>query len=412
MKQVDVIIVGGSLGGLMAANCLLRAGYTVLVLEKSPVALDGRGAGIVTHSKLLTVLERCGVVVDDTLGVKVDTRVVLAEDGGELARERYSQILTSWGQLYNLLMGALPAENYVLDAGVKLVESFDSHSVVHCTNGLTYTAALTIAADGIRSAVRAQLAPEIKPVYAGYVAWRGICDEAALSTRTLQTLFGNFGFGLPDHEQMLGYPVAGPGNDTRVGKRCYNFVWYRPALGDTLKKLMTDADGIEYSNEHGGGIPPQKVSWRELASVREASARLLAPQFAEILQKTAQPFLQPIFDLCSTKIAFDRVAILGDAAFVARPHVGMGVTKAAEDAAALTDAILAHGLTGKSLKAYEDARLKPATAVVERGRQLGAYMESQSFSAKQFNNADVARSAQKVMNETAVDLALRATETN
>jgi 2-polyprenyl-6-methoxyphenol hydroxylase-like FAD-dependent oxidoreductase len=412
MKQVDVIIVGGSLGGLMAANCLLRAGFTVLVLEKSPVALDGRGAGIVTHSKLLSVLERCGVVVDDTLGVKVDTRVVLAEDGGELARERYSQILTSWGQLYNLLMGALPAENYVLDAGVKLVESFDSYSVVHCTNGQTYTAALTIAADGIRSAVRAQLAPEIKPVYAGYVAWRGICDEAALSTRTLQTLFGNFGFGLPDHEQMLGYPVAGPGNDTRVGKRCYNFVWYRPALGDTLKKLMTDADGIEYSNEHGGGIPPQKVSWRELASVREASARLLAPQFAEILQKTAQPFLQPIFDLCSTKIAFDRVAILGDAAFIARPHVGMGVTKAAEDAAALTDAILAHGLTEKSLKAYEDARLKPATAVVERGRQLGAYMESQSFSAKQFNNADVARSAQKVMNETAVDLALRATETN
>jgi 2-polyprenyl-6-methoxyphenol hydroxylase-like FAD-dependent oxidoreductase len=403
MKQVDVIIVGGSLGGLMAANCLLRAGVKVLVLEKSPVGLDGRGAGIVTHSRLLSVLERCGVVVDDTLGVKVDTRVVLAEDGGELARESYSQILTSWGQLYNLLMTALPAENYVLDASVLKVESFTTHSVVHCTNGQTYSAALTVAADGIRSAVRAQLAPEIKPVYAGYVAWRGICDEAALSKRTLRTLFGNFGFGLPDHEQMLGYPVAGPGNDTRVGKRCYNFVWYRPALGDALKQLMTDADGIEYSNEHGGGIPPQKVSWRELASVREAAARLLAPQFAEILQKTAQPFLQPIFDLCSTKIAFDRVAIMGDAAFVARPHVGMGVTKAAEDADALTNAILSHGLTSTSLKAYEEARLKPATLVVERGRQLGAYME---------NNADVARSAQKVMNETAVDLAFRATATN
>jgi 2-polyprenyl-6-methoxyphenol hydroxylase-like FAD-dependent oxidoreductase len=106
------------------------------------------------------------------------------------------------------------------------------------------------------------------------------------------------------------------------------------------------------------------------------------------------------------------VAIMGDAAFVARPHVGMGVTKAAEDADALTDAILAHGLTAKALEAFEVTRLKPATAVVERGRQLGAYMESQSFSAKQFNNADVARSAQKVMNETAVDLALRATATN
>jgi 2-polyprenyl-6-methoxyphenol hydroxylase-like FAD-dependent oxidoreductase len=403
MKQVDVIIVGGSLGGLMAANCLLRAGFKVLVLERSPVALDGRGAGIVTHSKLLSVLERCGVVVDESLGVKVDTRVVLAEDGAELARESYSQILTSWGRLYNLLMGALPTENYVLNAGVTQVASFGSHSVVRCTNGQTYNAALTIAADGIRSAVRAQLAPEIKPIYAGYVAWRGVCEEASLSTHTLQTLFAHFGFGLPDHEQMLGYPVAGPGNDTRVGKRCYNFVWYRPALGETLKHLMTDADGNEYSNEHGGGIPPQKVSWRELAAVREAAARLLAPQFAEILQKTAQPFLQPIFDLCSTKMAFDRVAIMGDAAFVARPHVGMGVTKAAEDADALTDAILAYGLGPQSVKAFEDARLKPATAVVERGRQLGAYME---------HNADMARSAQKVMNETAVDLALRATATN
>jgi 2-polyprenyl-6-methoxyphenol hydroxylase-like FAD-dependent oxidoreductase len=233
-----------------------------------------------------------------------------------------------------------------------------------------------------------------------------------LSSRTLETLFANFGFGLPDHEQMLGYPVAGPGNDTRVGKRCYNFVWYRPALGGALKQLMTDADGIEYSNEYGGGIPPQKVSWHALAAVRDAAARLLAPQFAEILQKTALPFLQPIFDLCSTKMAFDRVAIIGDAAFVARPHVGMGVTKAAEDAAALTDSIVAYGLNPQALKAFEVTRLPAATAVVERGRQLGAYMESQSFSAKQFNTADVARSAQKVMSETAVDLALRATATN
>jgi 2-polyprenyl-6-methoxyphenol hydroxylase-like FAD-dependent oxidoreductase len=411
MKPVDVIIVGGSLGGLMAANCLLRAGFTVLVLEKSAVKLDGRGAGIVTHSTLLSVLKRCGVLIDDTLGVSVDRRVVLAADGGELASENYAQILTSWGRLYALLMDALPSENYVLNAGVDKVESLGNHSIVHCTNGCSYTAALTIGADGIRSAIRAQLAPQTKPVYAGYVAWRGICDEAALSSHTLQTLFANFGFGLPDHEQMLGYPVAGPGNDTRIGKRCYNFVWYRPALGSTLQQLMTDADGVQYSNEHGGGIPPQKINWREIANVRQAAIQLLAPQFAEIVHKTSQPFLQPIFDLSSTKIAFNRVALMGDAAFVARPHVGMGVTKAAEDAAALTDALLQHGLTPEALKAYEKKRLPSATDVVERGRQLGAYMESQSFSAKQFNNADVARSAQKVMTETAIDLALRATST-
>jgi 2-polyprenyl-6-methoxyphenol hydroxylase-like FAD-dependent oxidoreductase len=239
------------------------------------------------------------------------------------------------------------------------------------------------------------------------VAWRGVCDEASLSANTLSTLFGNFGFGLPEHEQMLGYPVAGPGNDTRVGKRCYNFVWYRPALGATLQRLMTDADGVEYSLENGGGIAPQKVNWREIAAVRNAATQLLAPQFAEVLQKTAQPFLQPIFDLTSARIAFNRVVLLGDAAFVARPHVGMGVTKAAQDAATLTDAILEHGLASKALLAYETARSLPATEVVQRGQQLGAYMESQSFSNRGLANADITRSAQQVMKETAIDLALQ-----
>jgi 2-polyprenyl-6-methoxyphenol hydroxylase-like FAD-dependent oxidoreductase len=399
MKQVDVVIIGGSLGGLMVANCLLRAGFDVLVLEKSPVMLDGRGAGIVTHSALFEVLERCGVVVDENLGVKVKTRVVLAADGSQSETQAYEQVLTSWGRLYHLLVQALPTDRYILNSGITRVESFDTHALVHAHDGSTYRAKVAIAADGIRSAIRAQFAPQITPDYAGYVAWRGVCDEASLSAKTLNTLFGSFGFGLPDNEQILGYPVAGSGNNTSVGKRCYNFVWYRPAKGDVLRALMTDADGIEYSSDNGGGIPPNKIDWKVLAQVRQTAARLLAPQFAEVLQKTAQPFLQPIFDLASDQIAFGRVALMGDAAFVARPHVGMGVTKAAEDAAALTDAMISLGASPQALQMYEKKRLAPALAVVERGRMLGAYM----------SNAGTIRSALNVMNETAVDLALHAT---
>jgi 2-polyprenyl-6-methoxyphenol hydroxylase-like FAD-dependent oxidoreductase len=242
------------------------------------------------------------------------------------------------------------------------------------------------------------------------VAWRGVCEEASLSAKTLNTLFNNFGFGLPDHEQILGYPVAGSGNNTSVGKRCYNFVWYRPAKGDALRALMTDADGIEYRSENGGGIPPHKIDWKLLAQVRQAAAQLLAPQFAEVLQKTAQPFLQPIFDLTSDQIAFGRVALMGDAAFVARPHVGMGVTKAAEDADALTNAIMSLGANPQALQAYEKMRLAPAQAVVERGRQLGAYMSNSVSNS--VTNTDTIRSARNVMNETAIDLALQATRSS
>jgi 2-polyprenyl-6-methoxyphenol hydroxylase-like FAD-dependent oxidoreductase len=396
MTHADVLIVGGSLGGLMAANLLLRAGVNTLVLEKSPVHLDGRGAGIVTHSALFDTLRSCGVVVDESLGVRVAERVTLGRDGAQLSRQVYPQVLTSWARLYKLLIDALPAQHYVLNAGVTSVINHASGTTVQCEDGRSFSAPIAIGADGIRSAVRAQYAPQIKPVYAGYVAWRGVCDEASLSQRTRDTLFGYFGFGLPEHEQMLGYPVAGPENDTRVGKRCYNFVWYRPAHGATLQALLTDADG----KLHEGGIAPQKIDWRQVAAVRQAAQDLLAPQFAEVLQKTAQPFLQPIVDVNSQGLAFDRVALLGDAAFVARPHVGMGVTKAAEDALALAKAIALEGATPSALQRYESNRLGIGRSVVERGRMLGAYMESQTLSTR------IERSAEKVMRETAIDLSL------
>ena len=210
------------------------------------------------------------------------------------------------------------------------------------TSAGVFEADLLIAADGIRSAIRQQCWPEVQPEYAGYVAWRGLCDEAVLSRATHDSMFPLFGFCTPPGEQMLGYPVAGPGNRMEPGLRSWNFVWYRAAPApDRLAQLLTDADGVHYPH----GIPPHKVSWREVAAMRTDARRLLAPAFAEIVEKCAQPFLQPIYDLASQEIARGRVALLGDAAFVARPHVGMGVTKAMQDSVALEAALRAHGAT-------------------------------------------------------------------
>lgn len=411
MASSRILVAGGSLGGLLVAHLLLRQGHDVLVLEKSRDFLDGRGAGIVTHSRLVEILSACGAVIDDSLGVKVDERVVLGPDGKDLARSQYTQVLTSWSRLYRLLLDPFPKERYVLGAELSNVVA-DEHGVsLSCSDGRSYKGDLLIAADGVRSTIRGQLAPEVKPEYAGYIAWRGVCDEAGLSQHTLNTLFGKFGFGLPEHEQMLGYPVAGQGNNTRPGKRCYNFVWYRPATPDQLRALLTDADG----HYHETGIPPHKVDWRAVAGVRDDARRLLAPQFAEILQKTAQPFLQPIFDVDSKRIAFGRVALLGDAAFVARPHVGMGVTKAAEDAESLVRAIATHGVSPKALLAYEAERVPACAAVVRRAQHLGAYLEAQTrigtgaatiTAAEGTAAAGANRDVAEILRETAIDLAL------
>ncbi|MET0519732.1 MAG: FAD-dependent monooxygenase, partial [Burkholderiaceae bacterium] len=130
----------------------------------------------------------------------------------------------------------------------------------------------------------------------------------------------------------------------------------------------------------------------------EAARATLAPQFAEIIEKTAQPFLQPIHDLASERLAFGRIALMGDAAFVARPHVGMGVTKAAQDALALVDALAAHGARPAAWAAYEAARLPAGQAVVQRARRLGAYMQAQGGSGA----ADARRDAEQVLRETAI----------
>ena len=398
--MAKILVAGGSLGGLFVANILLRQGHDVTLLEKTVGSLDGRGAGIVTHDALAEALRAAGVTVDETLGVSVSKRVTLGADGQSLGEMELPQVLTSWSRLYHMLKESFPSERYLQGKTVKTVAQ-DANAVhVLCEDGSKYDAELLIASDGIRSAVRAQVAPQIQPEYAGYIAWRGVCDEACLSKHTLETLFNRFGFCLPNGEQMLGYPVAGSGNDTRPGKRRYNFVWYRPASEhEELVSLLTDDDGHHYPT----GIPPLKVSWRHIAHMRKVAQEILAPQYAEILEKTAAPFLQAIYDVRSEQIVFGRIALMGDAAFVGRPHVGMGVTKAGDEAIVIAKHIAALGATPEALKAYSDERLELGQQVVARAQYLGRYMQAQGSKGNR-DNEKLKRNADTVMAETAIDI--------
>src|SRR6478609_5063040 len=111
-EMARLLVAGGSLGGLFAANILLQQGHDVLVLEKAAGTLDGRGAGIVTHAPLLDGLRRAGIAIDDTLGVQVQSRVALDAAGAVAAAIELPQLLTSWGRLYHLLRAALPPGRY------------------------------------------------------------------------------------------------------------------------------------------------------------------------------------------------------------------------------------------------------------------------------------------------------------
>ena len=398
--MAKILVIGGSLGGLFAANILLRQGHDVTLLEKVIGSMDGRGAGIVTHDSLADALRAAGVTVDESLGVPVMGRVTLGVDGERLGEMVLPQVLTSWSRLYHMLKESFPSERYLQGKTVKIVTQDDNTVQVSCEDGSKYAADLLIASDGIRSAIRAQVAPNIQPEYAGYIAWRGVCDESHLSKYTLDTLFNYFGFCLPNGEQMLGYPVAGPGNNTQVGQRRYNFVWYRPASEDKeLIELLTDADGRYFPL----GIPPLKVSWKHIAQMRQAARAILAPQYAEILEKTATPFLQPIYDVRSEQIVFGRIALMGDAAFVGRPHVGMGVTKAGDEALVIARHISHMGATPEALAAYGKERLALGQQVVARAQYLGQYMQAQGLKGNG-DSSNLKRNADTVMSETAIDI--------
>jgi 2-polyprenyl-6-methoxyphenol hydroxylase-like FAD-dependent oxidoreductase len=404
-KQRRALIIGGSMSGLFCALYLRRLGWQTSVFERAPVPLTGRGAGIMTHPEIRDALGELGLDATHDFGVPVDGRLTLGASGRVIARQPCPQIATSWNRLFAMLMEAFDAPHYHLRRDLRAVTQAADGVVAHFADGSSASGELLIGADGFRSSVRSELLPEARPQYAGYVAWRGLADEAALASVLSREEFDSLTFYLPPGEQFLGYPVAGPGNDLRPGHRSWNIVWYRPADEATeVPRLLTDEAG----QTHELSIPPPLISRRVVNEMRAAAERLLPPQLRAVMRLVDQPFLQPIYDLASPRMAFGRVALAGDAAFVIRPHVGGGIVKAAQDAAALAAALAAHEDVAQALAAYGAARVRIGQRYIEQARRLGSYLrysfESEEARAEAAQLAEPAR----VMRETAMLDFLRA----
>jgi 2-polyprenyl-6-methoxyphenol hydroxylase-like FAD-dependent oxidoreductase len=389
-------VVGGSLGGLFAANLLHDLGWEVEVFERVADDLASRGAGIGTHAELVALLAKLGIAMDERLGIQVGERVCVDRAGKELHRNAWGHTMSAWANVYRPLKDRFPARRCHFGKTFAALAE-EAGGIVACfEDGSEARGDVLIGADGLRSAVRAQLFPELEPAYAGYVAWRSLVEETALSSASRQWLGKHYWFVLPPGEMMLCYPVPGKA----PGVRAWNTVWYRPVTPPALRELCTDAAG----RHHGSAMPPPLIRPELVASLKRDAHELLAPHIAEIVERS-QPFFQAIFDVESPRLALGRVALLGDAAFVARPHVGMGVTKAALDALCLARSIArSPGQLDAALERYDRLRGEFGRRCVARARRLGAYIEARARPERGWSAEELDQRPERLLREVAAAL--------
>jgi 2-polyprenyl-6-methoxyphenol hydroxylase-like FAD-dependent oxidoreductase len=375
MARQRALIVGGSVGGLFAAHLLRAHGWDVAVFERSGGALADRGASIGTRAELFDILCSIGIALDPSAGVAVTSRICLDRSGALLGEVPVQSTNSAWDRIYRPLRDALPDDSYRAATRVEHIEQDTDGVTAILADGTGERGDLLIAADGIHSTIRAQLAPEVMPRYAGYVAWRGVIEESEMTAAEHALLFGRMCFSLPEGELLLALGMPGRDADMRPGHRRYYWIWFRPAdeaLG--LRALCTDSSG----RCHGSSIPPHLVRGDVIRDLQHAAEARFALPLATIIRRTRQPYPHGIFDVEAPRLAFGRVVLLGDSAFVARPHVGAGITKAALDAKGLVEALAAGPDLAAALARYDRERRAFGGALVARARHLGAYLEAEA----------------------------------
>lgn len=363
------IIVGGSLGGLFAATTLRAIGWDVEVFERSPSELYSRGGGLVLQPDVLNAFHFAGIQHPSPLGVRSGDRIFLDEGDHVIHRQYMPQTQTSWQMLYGILKRAVPAE--LAHAGEQFVgfEQRPDGVEVRFASGRTAFGELMIGADGARSSVREHLLPKVTPRYAGYVAWRGLVDEPDLTARIDEVLGQTFAWQRGRDHLLLEYLVPGLDGSIKPGSRRRNWVWYRAVReGQALQRVLTDRDGVRHTFSLPPGTPDEAV----IAEMRDAAGKLLAPTFQHLVAATKEPFLQAILDLQVPQMVFGRALLLGDAAFVPRPHTAGGAAKAAANAVALAQSLQGSPNSIElALRHWEASQIEEGRSMCEWGISIG-----------------------------------------
>lgn len=394
-RQLDIVIVGGSLGGLCTALALKShpQGHRITILERNATPLlHDQGAGIVAGGDTLAFFQRydrCG----RQFAVSSQRRQYLNKDGEIIYTKDMVQNMTSWDLVYHMLRANVDGieSEYCNVPDKKGVDGEAKHLHGHKVTGVkedgskvqvsyqtaegqggTFAADLVIAADGPSSTIRSIFEPTLQRTYAGYVALRGTIREDEVTPATLEAFSERFTFFHTKGIQILAYLIPGEKGSLEPGQRLINFVYYTNFPSKSLDEpspelaeLLTDIDGVR----HRITMPPGRTDPKAWEKQREIAKDKLPPQFAEIVRATNKPFVQAITDVVSSENEFlgGKVILIGDALAGFRPHTVASTSQAAFDAMILADMI-----EGKiSRDDWKETTMQYARLVQKRGVDMG-----------------------------------------
>jgi 2-polyprenyl-6-methoxyphenol hydroxylase-like FAD-dependent oxidoreductase len=385
--EKSVIVIGGSLGGLFTGIMLRSIGWKVDIYERSPHTLDSRGGGIVLQPDVIEAFQRAGIPVDP-LGVIARERYYLNRDGSIKMRMPMRQTLTSWNLLYGSMRRHFPIERYHTGKQLTDIQQTDEDVTAIFADGTSVTAALLIGADGPGSTVRQLLLPSYHYHYAGYVGYRGLVDESDLDPPTADLFTERFVFFQFPNSHILQYVIPGENESLVRGERRFNWVWYVNYDETTeLPQILTDKEGRrrDYS------VPPGLLAPTVEQEMRSYADAVLALPFQRLVAATKGSFVQAILDLGVPQMIFGRVALVGDAAFIPRPHTAASTSKAAANAIALADALLDrnhHVL--QALDTWEPEQLAYGLYLMKHGQALAENSQF-VYGTKRFDGAATTR---------------------
>ena len=368
MTDKKVIIAGGGIGGLTLALTLHQIGVPFLVLETSHT-MRPLGVGINIQPNAVRELFELGLTSEvlGTIGVPAKEWALVGLNGREVYSEKrgldagynWPQFAAHRGELlmllYRTLIERAGAESVMLDARVDKYLKRPSGEVdvsVRGSDGSRFqiSGRLLIGADGIHSAVRAQMHPDQPPIHwGGAIMWRG-----TVRAKPLRTESSFIGLGTHQHRMVI-YPISKPAADGTV-------------LTNWIAELTIDRNEGWFEDNWFKEVPIESFAHHF------ESFRYDWLDVPTMLNKSECGYMNPMIDRDPVATWIDGpVALMGDAAHAMYPTGSNGASQAIVDARVIGAAILTRGLTPDALKLYDNQLCKKVSELVLRNRLAGPF---------------------------------------